>query len=49
MISTGRFGARAVVSEPSPYTTHPIAKARRLPIIEPILPPATMSIAITRV
>jgi hypothetical protein len=27
--------------------THPIAKARRLPIIEPIFPPATMSIAIT--
>jgi hypothetical protein len=29
--------------------THPIAKARRLPIIEPIFPPATMNIAMTSV
>jgi len=29
--------------------THPIAKARRRPIIEPTLPPVTISMAMTRV
>ena len=29
--------------------TQPIAKARRLPMIEPIFPPVTISIAITSV
>ncbi len=49
MISTVRLGASAVVSDPAPYTTQPIAKARRRPIMLPILPPVIIIVAITRV
>jgi hypothetical protein len=44
-----RFGAREVVREPAPYTTHPIEKARRRPIRLPIFPPVIIIVAITSV
>ena len=49
MISTVRFGASAVVNDPAPYTTQPMAKARRRPMVLPILPPVIIIVAITRV
>ena len=39
----------AVVSEPEQYTIRPSMNARLRPMIEPILPPVTISIAITSV
>src|SRR5215216_6395176 len=47
--STGRFGAIAVVKEPQPYTTQPIANARLRPMIAPIFAPVIISAAITSV
>ena len=48
-ISTVRFPASAVVSDPHPQITHPTAKARLRPRIWPSLPPVIMSEAITSV
>ncbi len=48
-ISTVRFGASDVTSEPLPYTMQPIENARLRPIRPPILPPVIMSAAITSV
>ena len=47
--STVRFGASAVVNEPTPYTMQPRANARLRPMIWPTLPPVIISEAITRV
>src|SRR5215216_3073712 len=47
--STGRFGAIAVVKEPQPYTTQPIANARFRPISAPTFAPMIISDAITSV
>ena len=48
-IKTPTLGASAVVTEPQPYMTQPIEKARRRPIMPPILPPVIMNMAITSV
>jgi hypothetical protein len=47
--STGRLGAIAVVNEPQPYTTQPIANARFGPMIAPTFASVIMSAAITSV
>src|SRR5215216_3537307 len=47
--STGRFGAIAVVKEPQPYTTQPIANARLRPMSAPTFAPVIISAAITSV
>src|SRR3954451_12556565 len=47
--STGRLGASAVMNDPQPYTTQPIANARLRPMIAPIFAPVIISAAITSV
>src|SRR5580704_17669454 len=44
---TPRLGAAAVVADPNPYTTSPMASVRRYPRRAPILPPVIMNEAIT--
>ena len=41
------LGATAVMSAPAPYTTQPMAKALREPILAPTVPPVIMKAAIT--
>ena len=49
MMSTVRFGDSAVIADPVPYTTSPMANARRRPMRAPILPPVIMNAAMTNV
>ena len=44
--SIARFCESAVISEPTPYTTMPIANARLRPHTSPSLPPVSMNAAI---
>ena len=46
-MSTATFGAIAVRPEPTPYITDPIVNARRRPMMSPILPPTSISDAMT--
>ena len=48
-IRTPMLGASAVIRAPAPKTTRPRRKARRLPMMSPILPPINISAAVVSV